>query len=111
MVDIDDSSIPDYYFNLSSFLALSHDSHTSRQDIDSYFKYYPLELNYIGSKVYVVSALSEYREVNGKEVISINGVSLQEIERKSVLVFPHDNSTYLRLILNKHLNNTSFLFL
>lgn len=109
MEDIDDSSIPDYYFTLSSFLALSHDSHTSRQDIYSYFKYYPLELNYIGSKAYVVSALSEYREVNGKEVVSINGVSLQEIERKSALVFPHDNSTYLRLIMDKHLNNTSFL--
>ena len=67
---IDDISYTDYYFTLSSYLALSNDSHTSLEanDIYSYFLYYPLQLNYIGDKVYVVSGLKDYRDCMGKEI-------------------------------------------
>ena len=108
---IDDISYTDYYFTLSSYLALSNDSHTSLEanDIYSYFLYYPLQLNYIGDKVYVVSGLKDYRDCIGKEITAINGVSIKEIEEKASLVVPHDNTVYLRLWLNNQLNNTSFL--
>ncbi len=109
--NIDGISYTDYYFVLSSFLALSNDSHTSLEanDIYSYFLYYPLQLNYIGDKVYVVSGLKDYRDCMGKEITAINGVSIKEIEEKASLVVPHDNTVYLRLWLNNQLNNTSFL--
>ena len=77
-VSIDDISYTDYYFTLSSFLALSNDSHTSLEasDIYSYFLYFPLQLNYVGEKVYVVSGSKEYKDYMGKEVSYINGVSI-----------------------------------
>ncbi len=110
-VSIDDISYTDYYFTLSSFLALSNDSHTSLEasDIYSYFLYFPLQLNYVGEKVYVVSGSKEYKDYMGKEVSYINGVSIEDIEEKASVVVPHDNSVYLRLWLNNQLNNTSFL--
>ena len=110
-VSIDDISYTDYYFTLSSFLALSNDSHTSLEasDIYSYFLYFPLQLNYVGEKVYVVSGSKEYKDYMGKEVSYINGVSIENIEEKASVVVPHDNSVYLRLWLNNQLNNTSFL--
>lgn len=110
-VSIDGISYTDYYFTLSSFLALSNDSHTSLEasDIYSYFLYFPLQLNYVGEKVYVVSGSKEYKDYMGKEVSYINGVSIEDIEEKASVVVPHDNSVYLRLWLNNQLNNTSFL--
>lgn len=110
-VSIDDISYTDYYYTLSSFLALSNDSHTSLEasDIYSYFLYFPLQLNYVGEKVYVVSGSKEYKDYMGKEVSYINGVSIEDIEEKASVVVPHDNSVYLRLWLNNQLNNTSFL--
>ena len=110
-VSIDDISYTDYYFTLSSFLALSNDSHTSLEASDSYsfFLYFPLQLNYVGEKVYVVSGSKEYKDYMGKEVSYINGVSIEDIEEKASVVVPHDNSVYLRLWLNNQLNNTSFL--
>ena len=110
-VSIDDISYTDYYYTLSSFLALSNDSHTSLEasDIYSYFLYFPLKLNYVGEKVYVVSGSKEYKDYMGKEVSYINGVSIEDIEEKASVVVPHDNSVYLRLWLNNQLNNTSFL--
>ena len=109
--NIDGISYTDYYFVLSSFLALSNDSHTSLEagDIYSYFMYYPLQLNYVGDKVYVVSGLSDYKDYMGKEVTAINGVNIKVIEEKVSLVVPHDNTVYLKLWLNNQLNNTSFL--
>ena len=109
--NIDDINYTDYYFVLSSFLALSNDSHTSLEagDIYSYFMYYPLQLNYVGDKVYVVSGLSDYKDYMGKEVTAINGVNIKVIEEKVSLVVPHDNTVYLKLWLNNQLNNTSFL--
>lgn len=110
-VSIDDISYTDYYYTLSSFLALSNDSHTflEASDIYSYFLYFPLQLNYVGEKVYVVSGSKEYKDYMGKEVSYINGVSIEDIEEKASVVVPHDNSVYLRLWLNNQLNNTSFL--
>lgn len=109
--NIDGISYTDYYFVLSSFLALSNDSHTSLEagDIYSYFMYYPLQLNYVGDKVYVVSGLSDYKDYMGKEVRAINGVNIKVIEEKASFVVPHDNTVYLKLWLNNQLNNTSFL--
>ena len=109
--NIDGISYTDYYFVLSSFLALSNDSHTSLEagDIYSYFMYYPLQLNDVGDKVYVVSGLSDYKDYMGKEVTAINGVNIKVIEEKVSLVVPHDNTVYLKLWLNNQLNNTSFL--
>ena len=109
--NIDGISYTDYYFVLSSFLALSNDSHTSLEagDIYSYFMYYPLQLNYVGDKVYVVSGLSDYKDYMGKEVTAINGVNIKVIEEIVSLVVPHDNTVYLKLWLNNQLNNTSFL--
>ena len=109
--NIDGISYTDYYFVLSSFLALSNDSHTSLEagDIYSHFLYYPLQLNYVGDKVYVVSGLSDYKDYMGKEVTAINGVNIKVIEEKVSLVVPHDNTVYLKLWLNNQLNNTSFL--
>lgn len=109
--NIDGISYTDYYFVLSSFLALSNDSHTSLEagDIYSYFMYYPLQLNYVGDKVYVVSGVSDYKDYMGKEVTAINGVNIKVIEEKVSFVVPHDNTVYLKLWLNNQLNNTSFL--
>ena len=109
--NIDGISYTDYYFVLSSFLALSNDSHTSLEagDIYSYFMYYPLQLNYVGDKVYVVSGVSDYKDYMGKEVTAINGVNIKVIEEIVSLVVPHDNTVYLKLWLNNQLNNTSFL--
>ena len=109
--NIDDISYTDYYFVLSSFLALSNDSHTSLEagDIYSHFLYYPLQLNYVGDKVYVVSGLINFKDCMGKEVTAINGVNIKVIEEKASFVVPHDNTVYLKLWLNNQLNNTSFL--
>ena len=109
--NLDDISYTDYYFVLSSFLALSNDSHTSLEagDIYSHFLYYPLQLNYVGDKVYVVSGVSDYKDYMGKEVRAINGVNVKVIEEKASFVVPHDNTVYLKLWLNNQLNNTSFL--
>ena len=109
--NIDGISYTDYYFVLSSFLALSNDSHTSLEagDIYSHFLYYPLQLNYVGDKVYVVSGVSDYKDYMGKEVRAINGVNVKVIEEKASFVVPHDNTVYLKLWLNNQLNNTSFL--
>lgn len=109
--DLENLSYGDYYFTLLSYLALSHDSHTfiNSPDIFSYFKYFPLQLNYIGDRAYVVSGLREYRDTMGKEVLSINGVTIKQIEEKASNIFPHDNTVYLRMTLNNYLNNTSFL--
>ena len=109
--NIDGISYTDYYFVLSSFLALSNDSHTSLEagNIYSYFMYYPLQLNYVGDKVYVVSGVSDYKDYMGKEVTAINGVNIKVIEEKVSFVVPHDNTVYLKLWLNNQLNNTSFL--
>lgn len=108
---IEDISYADYYFSLTSYLALSHDSHTfiKADDIFSHFLYFPLQLNYIGNSVYVVSGVKEYRDTMGKEVLSINGVSIKDIEEKASPIIPHDNQVYLRQNLNNLLNNTSFL--
>lgn len=109
--DIEAMSYSEYYFTLSSYLALSNDSHTSLEasDIYSYFLYFPLQLNYIGDKVYVVSGLKDYSSYMGKEVSAINGITIKEIEERGSKVVPHDNTVYLRLWLNNQLNNTSFL--
>ena len=109
--NIDGISYTDYYFVLSSFLALSNDSHTSLEagDIYSHFLYYPLQLNYVGDKVYVVSGLINFKDCMGKEVTAINGVNIKVIEEKVSFVVPHDNTVYLKLWLNNQLNNTSFL--
>ena len=79
--DIDKLSYTDYYFTLMEYLALSHDSHTSlySEDIYSHFKYFPLQLNYIGEKVYVVSETKEYGNIMGKEVVSINEIKIEEV--------------------------------
>lgn len=61
----DDSS---YYFALLSYLALSNDSHTSlyAPDLGLQFKYYPLQLYFIGSEAYVLSGTADLKEYLGK---------------------------------------------
>ena len=104
----DDSS---YYFALLSYLALSNDSHTSlyAPDLGLQFKYYPLQLYFIGSEAYVLSGTADLKEYMGKEVIKINNYSIESIIEKSKAVIPHDNDVYLRLFLSNQLNNTAFL--
>lgn len=108
---IEGISYTDYYFTLFSYLSLSHDSHTfiKADDIFSHFMYFPLQLNYIGDSVYVVSGDRDYIDTMRKEVLAINGFTIKEIEEKSSWVIPHDNQVYLKQNLNNLLNNTSFL--
>ena len=101
----------DFYFTLSSYLALSHDSHTSlsAQDIWQHFSYIPIQLNFIGDRLYGVSGRIEYEELLAREITHINGISVKETVKRGASVVPHDNEVYLKLWLGNQLNNTAFL--
>ena len=109
--DIESTDDGEYYFTLSSYLALSNDSHTSlyAPNLALSFKYFALQLNFIEDEVYVVSGISELSDYMAKQVIGINGYSIDKILKKATKVVPHDNEVYLKLWLNNQLNNTSFL--
>ena len=109
--NVDEMDEAEFYFTLSSYLALSHDSHTSlsSQDIWQHFLYIPIQLNFIGEKLYGVSGRAEYASLLAKEVIRINDMSVSEAVKRGASAVPHDNEVYLRLWLGGQLNNTAFL--
>ena len=109
--NVDKMDEADFYFTLSSYLALSHDSHTSlsSQDIYQHFLYIPIQLNFIGDRLYGVSGRAEYEHLLAKEVTRINTVPVDEIVRRGASTVPHDNEVYLKLWLGGQLNNTAFL--
>lgn len=109
--DIENCDDATYYFKLSSYLALSNDSHTSlyAPNLGLSFKYYGLLLNFIGDNVYVVSGIANLKDYMAKRVIKINDYPIETIIERGGKVVPHDNEEYLKLWLNNQLNNTSFL--
>ncbi|MDD5973603.1 MAG: hypothetical protein PUC01_07815, partial [Spirochaetales bacterium] len=66
--DIESTDDGEYYFTLSSYLALSNDSHTSlyAPNLALSFKYFALQLNFIEDEVYVVSGISELSDYMAK---------------------------------------------
>ena len=109
--NIDNSDDATYYFTLSSYLALANDSHTSlyAPNLGLSFKYFGLQLNFIGDKLYVVSGISDLKDYMAKEVVKINDYPIETIIKRGGKVVPHDNEEYLKLWLNNQLNNTTFL--
>lgn len=105
---IDDAT---YYFTLSSYLALLNDSHTSlyAPNLGLSFKYYGIQLNFIGDNVYVVSGIANLKDYMAKRVVKINNYPIETIIERGGKVVPHDNEEYLKLWLNNQLNNASFL--
>ncbi len=78
----DNDRLASLYFELSKLAAMLHDGHTGvsfPQEIIPYLEYYPYNASVIGGKIVVTTISAEYDNVVGKDVVELNGKTVDEV--------------------------------
>lgn len=100
----------DLYFSLRELASYAMDSHTSvglTQELVAQLSAIPAQFSYVEGawRVSVVERMHE--SLLGGEVIAINGIAMEEVEKLASPLFSHDNQVWLRHYLSQQLNLTN----
>ncbi|MFA6773809.1 MAG: hypothetical protein WCR99_08960 [Sphaerochaeta sp.] len=100
----------DLYFSLRELASYAKDSHTSvglTQELVAQLSAIPAQFSYVEGawRVSVVERMHE--SLLGGEVIAINGIAMEEVEKLASPMFSHDNQVWLRHYLSQQLNLTN----
>lgn len=100
----------DFYFSLRELASYAKDSHTSvglTQELVAQLSAIPAQFSYVEGawRVSVVERMHE--SLLGGEVIAINGIAMEEVEKLASPLFSHDNQVWLRHYLSQQLNLTN----
>ena len=82
IVTADISRLISLYFELCKLAAMLHDGHTGisfPQEINPYLEFYPFNASVIDGKLIVTAISTEYQNVVGKEVVELNGKTVDQI--------------------------------
>jgi hypothetical protein len=100
----------DFYFTLRRLASLAKDSHTSvglTQELVAQLSAIPAQFSYVEGAWRVSVIERDHAELLGGEVIAINSIPMQEVERLASPLFSHDNQVWLRYYLSQQLNLTN----
>lgn len=78
----DSERLVSLYFELCKLAAMLHDGHTGisfPQTITPYLEFYPFNVSVINGKLVVTSISTEYDNIVGKEVVELNGKTVDEV--------------------------------
>ena len=95
-----------FQFVLNSLLAILEDAHTYLMPEDGLI--YPYEIRYYESSFYMYAIDSEYPDFTGKEIVSINGISVKDIRSAMRNAMPSENEVKAGL-WSFYLNCKTFL--
>lgn len=101
----------DFYFEVRRILAAFGDAHTKafmNPDINETI--FPIwSIKKINNSWYIYGIQEKYKESLGKELLAVNGISMQEIEQLSAPYISYENQIYLSTMLAEDIKTAEFL--
>lgn len=87
----------DVYYRMQEICAMLKNGHSSLKKLNNDNEnYFPIAGQYIGDDFYIATADSKYNDILGAQIISINGISFADIEKKYSKIVSAENTQWLR---------------
>ena len=103
----------DVYYRMQEICAMLKNGHSSLSKLNNDNEnYFPLSGQYIGDDFYIAAADSKYNDILGAQIISINGISFADIEKKYSKIVSAENTQWLRAtIVQSGFKESAFRYL
>lgn len=96
------------YFRMQELSASLNNGHTHCEKTDKKDeRFFPIKGIYCGDKYYIIFADEKYKELLGAEVISINGVSFKDVEKKVSKLISAENNQIIKSSMEERLASES----
>lgn len=90
----------DVYYRMQEICAMLKNGHSSLSKLNNDDEnYFPIAGQYIGDDFYIFVADSKYNDILGAQIISINGISFADIEKKYSKIVSAENNQWVRAII------------
>ncbi len=100
------------YVEIFKIVAALNESHSYVSSKSRYklFGYLPITIKWFEDGLFVVKTSTDYEELLGHKIISINGTDIKEVFEKIKLVIPHTNSSRIKKYIGSYLHLPGLLY-
>ncbi|ADY13366.1 peptidase S41 [Sphaerochaeta globosa str. Buddy] len=110
MENAESASDLDFYFSLRELVGYAQDSHTAvglTEGFVAQLSAIPAQFSYVQGAWRLGVVERSHAHLLGSEIIAINDVPIEEVQRRASPLFSHDNEVWLRYYLSQQFNLTN----
>ncbi|TYQ17047.1 UNVERIFIED_CONTAM: Periplasmic protease [Acetivibrio alkalicellulosi] len=104
---IDNYNVYEICASIAEIVASARDAHTSLAI--PVINFIPIEWYYFNEGLYIIDAYYEYSNLVNKEVVFLNGISIEEVKKRVSCIISYENESYLKAQIPRYLKSAEVL--